>query len=298
MASHARRGGDIEVMGLLQGVVDGRTMVVLDVFALPVEGTETRVNAQAEAYEYMVQYSLLCQAAGRRENVIGWYHSHPGYGCWLSGIDVATQKLNQEHQEPFLAIVVDPKRTLAAGKVDIGAFRTLPAGHKPSDAPKQGGGGEYLSVPLEKSDDFGAHSQKYYALDVSFFKSSLDAKLLDVLWDKYWVETLAASRLREDGRYASQAVSDLSAKIDKAGGTLGPGIARVGRGGLSHDRPGPSSKSDKLQKLALDSSKIALEQAHAMVAQAVKGALFNGALGAAAPGAGAGAGAGPAPMDC
>lgn len=29
----------------------------MDAFALPVEGTETRVNAQAEAYEYMVNYN-------------------------------------------------------------------------------------------------------------------------------------------------------------------------------------------------------------------------------------------------
>ena len=29
-------------------------------------------------------------------------------------------------QEPFLAIVVDPHRTVAAGKVEIGAFRTFP----------------------------------------------------------------------------------------------------------------------------------------------------------------------------
>jgi len=29
----------------------------MDAFALPVEGTETRVNAQADAYEYMVDYS-------------------------------------------------------------------------------------------------------------------------------------------------------------------------------------------------------------------------------------------------
>ena len=42
----------------------------------------------------------------RLENVIGWYHSHPGYGCWLSGIDVSTQMLNQQFQEPFVAIVV------------------------------------------------------------------------------------------------------------------------------------------------------------------------------------------------
>lgn len=31
-------------------------MLVMDSFALPVEGTETRVNAQAQAYEYMTAY--------------------------------------------------------------------------------------------------------------------------------------------------------------------------------------------------------------------------------------------------
>ena len=43
---------------------------------------------------------------GRLENVIGWYHSHPGYGCWLSGIDVSTQMTNQQYLEPWVAIVV------------------------------------------------------------------------------------------------------------------------------------------------------------------------------------------------
>lgn len=60
-------------------------MIVMDSFALPVEGTETRVNAQAQAYEYMATYTESCKNVGRLENVIGWYHSHPGYGCWLSG---------------------------------------------------------------------------------------------------------------------------------------------------------------------------------------------------------------------
>ena len=92
-------------------------MVVMDSFALPVEGTETRVNAQAQGYEYMTAYiesakqvainydlhftwfqpGSLCKV-GRLENAIGWYHSHPGYGCWLSGIDVSTQMLNQNFQ--------------------------------------------------------------------------------------------------------------------------------------------------------------------------------------------------------
>lgn len=56
---HARSGGKLEVMGLMQGKIDGDTMIVMDSFALPVEGTETRVNAQVEAYEYMVSYLEL-----------------------------------------------------------------------------------------------------------------------------------------------------------------------------------------------------------------------------------------------
>lgn len=53
---HARSGGSIEVMGVMQGKIQGNTLIIMDAFALPVEGTETRVNAQIEGYEYMVQY--------------------------------------------------------------------------------------------------------------------------------------------------------------------------------------------------------------------------------------------------
>lgn len=57
MVMHARSGGTLEVMGMLIGKVDLTTMIVMDSFALPVEGTETRVNAQAQAYEYMAAYT-------------------------------------------------------------------------------------------------------------------------------------------------------------------------------------------------------------------------------------------------
>jgi len=59
MVMHARSGGRLEVMGLILGKIDGPTMIVMDVFALPVEGTETRVNAQHEVYEYMTNYIVL-----------------------------------------------------------------------------------------------------------------------------------------------------------------------------------------------------------------------------------------------
>lgn len=107
----------------------------------------------------------LWNQVGRLENVVGWYHSHPGYGCWLSGIDVSTQMLNQQYQEPFLAVVIDPTRTVSAGKVEIGAFRTYPTGFKPADEPPS----EYQTIPLNKIEDFGVHYKQVLAYHQLFY---------------------------------------------------------------------------------------------------------------------------------
>lgn len=87
---HARSGGEIEVMGSLQGYPIGDTMYVMDVYGLPVIGTETRVNATQEADQFMIDHQEKSAKVDRPEFIVGWYHSHPGYGCWLSGIDVKT----------------------------------------------------------------------------------------------------------------------------------------------------------------------------------------------------------------
>jgi len=60
------------------------------VIPLPVEATETRVNAGQEANAFMVNYMDRKEESGTGERSVGWYHSHPSYGCWLSGIDVNT----------------------------------------------------------------------------------------------------------------------------------------------------------------------------------------------------------------
>lgn len=64
-------------------------------------------------------------------------------------------------------------------------------GYKPPDEPAS----EYQTIPLNKIEDFGVHCKQYYSLDITFFKSSLDAHLLDLLWNKYWVNTLSSSPL-------------------------------------------------------------------------------------------------------
>lgn len=206
---HARKGGNLEVMGLLQGKLAGDTMIIMDVYALPVEGTETRVNAAGddEGMEYMFGYQELIEKVGRMEKVIGWYHSHPGYGCWLSGIDVTTQKINQTYQEPFLALVVDPKRTCTSGKISVGAFRVWPDGYTP---PNSVGNDGFQTIPESKIEDFGVHANAYYELDIEFFKSSLDKKLLELMWNQYWVSTLSSSPLLMNADFISGQLGDLA----------------------------------------------------------------------------------------
>lgn len=76
MVMHSRSGGNLEVMGLLLGKVDGNTMIVMDSFALPVEGTETRVNAQAQAYEYMAAYTESAKQVCQKSNLLLLFYTY------------------------------------------------------------------------------------------------------------------------------------------------------------------------------------------------------------------------------
>ena len=109
-----------------------------------------------------------------KENVVGWYHTHPNYGPWLSGIDVSTQRMMQNGGDPFIAIVLDPIRTHISGKVDIGAFRTCPEESHP------GWDDDDQIIPEEKVKDFGLQYKQYYKMDVSYYMSDKDNELIDV----------------------------------------------------------------------------------------------------------------------
>lgn len=269
MVMHARSGGHLEVMGLMLGKIEARTFVVTDAFRLPVEGTETRVNAQDEANEYMVEFLTRARESGQMENAVGWYHSHPGYGCWLSGIDVNTQQTQQQFQDPFVAVVIDPDRTVSAGKVEIGAFRTFPAQYvqekEKSKSTTDVGEDGFQSIPLGKIEDFGAHANHYYSLDVSHFKSSLDTKLLEALWNKYWVGTLSASPLFTNREYGTSQIQDLARKLQQANATVKRGFkATTGGEGKSH-----------LLELGAASGKISREEEMGLLAAQVKDKVFN-----------------------
>merc|ERR1719162_812946 len=134
----AAGGKPIEVMGLMLGrpcTENERTLIVTDCFPIPVEGFETRVVADDEdVTNYMIELSEMLELS-REENFMGWYHSHPfdvevnGH-CYLSSTDVSTQLHWQRAEDnagnPYLAIVIDPLRSVAKGRPEFCAFRVYP----------------------------------------------------------------------------------------------------------------------------------------------------------------------------
>jgi len=64
-----------------------------------------------EAVDPVFQTKMLemLKQTGRPEMVVGWYHSHPGFGCWLSGVDINTQQSFEALTDRAVAVVVDLK---------------------------------------------------------------------------------------------------------------------------------------------------------------------------------------------
>ena len=123
MLRHGRAGVPMEVMGLMLGeFVDDYTVRVVDVFAMPQSGTGVSVEAVDPVFQTKMMDML--RQTGRPETVVGWYHSHPGFGCWLSSVDINTQQSFEQLTPRAVAVVIDPIQSVK-GKVVIDAFRLI-----------------------------------------------------------------------------------------------------------------------------------------------------------------------------
>ena len=104
----AFRNQKLEVMGLLLGDVrtwNGQKYVLVrDVVTTDLDATSVSVKFDKQGFETL--FANL-DNAGFDYVVVGWYHSHPGYGCFLSETDVKTHGdiFVSPHQ---VAIVIDP----------------------------------------------------------------------------------------------------------------------------------------------------------------------------------------------
>jgi len=189
MLKHGRAGVPMEVMGLMLGeFVDDYTVRVVDVFAMPQSGTGVSVEAVDPVFQTKMLDML--KQTGRPEIVVGWYHSHPGFGCWLSGVDINTQQSFEALNQRAVAVVVDPIQSVK-GKVVIDAFRLinpqmLMMGQEPRQTTSNLG---YLNKPSIQALIHGLN-RHYYSIAINYRKNELEQKMLLNLHKKKWTDGL------------------------------------------------------------------------------------------------------------
>lgn len=117
-------------------------------------------------------------------------------------------------QDPCIAIVVDPHRTIASGKVEIGCFRCYTNDYAEKKQAKLATSGLEM-IRGEKFEEFGLHSHKYYKLEHSVFKSQMDNIVLERLWSEYWIHTLASSPILNNADNVNKSVVNVVEKFQK-----------------------------------------------------------------------------------
>lgn len=209
----------IEVMGLMQGHFSENTLIVTDSFGLPVDASEVECSMNQESQDYMLGYLEYMKNLGRIEGCVGWYHSHPGYSCFLSGIDVNTQRNNQMIYDPWVAVVVDPVQTIATGKIELKAFRTLPSSAEGQASSSAASAIDTSTIPADKIKELGVYFNQYYELPVTIVRSKNDAAQLDMLWSKFWVNELSSSPLVASRHFTTTQIRSLTSKISAEKGS-------------------------------------------------------------------------------
>ncbi|KAI8353588.1 26S proteasome non-ATPase regulatory subunit 14 [Mortierella sp. GBAus27b] len=196
MLKHGRAGVPMEVMGLMLGeFVDDYTVRVIDVFAMPQSGTGVSVEAVDPVFQTKMLDML--KQTGRPEMVVGWYHSHPGFGCWLSSVDVNTQQSFEQLNSRAVAVVVDPIQSVK-GKVVIDAFRLInpqiaAVGHEPRQTTSNIG---YLNKPSIQALIHGLN-RHYYSIAINYRKNELEQKMLLNLHKRNWTSGLTLTNFHE-----------------------------------------------------------------------------------------------------
>ncbi|KAH3678994.1 hypothetical protein WICMUC_001308 [Wickerhamomyces mucosus] len=208
MLKHGRAGVPMEVMGLMLGeFVDDYTVHVMDVFAMPQSGTGVSVEAVDDVFQTRMMDML--RQTGRDQMVVGWYHSHPGFGCWLSSVDINTQQSFEQLNQRAVAVVIDPIQSVK-GKVVIDAFRlinssSLMLGLEPRQTTSNVG---HLNKPSIQALIHGLN-RHYYSLNIDYRKTPLETNMLLNLHKKEWQSGLALNNYEHKEEHNSEAAQSM-----------------------------------------------------------------------------------------
>ena len=193
---------------MLGDYVDDYTVKCIDVFSMPQSGTETTIESIDERFQ--VRMVEMLKQTGRNEIVVGWYHSHPGYGCWLSSTDINTQKTFEQQVPRTVAVVVDPIQSVR-GKVVIDAFRTYGDQGLEMELSLGGMGNKELRQTtsnlgeIKRNKGFSIKDlakSTYYSILIGYRKNDLETKMLLNLrkstWDTGFKLTSSSKKMDEE----------------------------------------------------------------------------------------------------
>ncbi|CDR93954.1 26S proteasome regulatory subunit, putative [Babesia bigemina] len=218
MLKHGRAGVPMEVMGLMLGeFVDDYTIVVVDVFSMPQSGNSVSVEAVDPVYQTEMKDQL--RRTGRPEVVVGWYHSHPGFGCWFSGTDVNTQQSFEQLNPRAVGIVIDPIQSVK-GKVVIDCFRLISPhlimlGHEARQTTSNVG---HLNKPTIIALVHGLN-RNYYSIVINYRRSVLETQMLLSFNRNKWVDDLRVrdfAQRRADNREIVRNIKNLCERYDES----------------------------------------------------------------------------------
>lgn len=159
------------------------TIKVVDVFFMPQKGSTVTLKDLDSVFQARMM-SMLKQT-GRSEIVVGWYRSHPGFGCWPSPIDVNTQKAFGNPRA--VSIVINSIQSVW-GKVIIDAFRLIDQvelmmmGNEPRQSTSNLG---LIKRPTLQSLFHGLN-RTYYSMLIECRKTELEDAMLLNLYKKPW----------------------------------------------------------------------------------------------------------------
>ncbi|MCS6788045.1 MAG: Mov34/MPN/PAD-1 family protein [Aigarchaeota archaeon] len=114
--SHPRR----EVAGLLVGRERKEELLVTDAVTGRQRGSAGHVSLDDSL---MVTLSELLEGQRGHLYIVGWYHTHPGMGVFLSAVDYATQLNYQRLYPKAVALVVDPWEFAKSSGLSPSCFR-------------------------------------------------------------------------------------------------------------------------------------------------------------------------------
>jgi len=207
----------MEVMGLMLGeFIDDYTVQVIDVFAMPQSGTTVTVESVDHVFQTKMMEML--KQTGRPEAVVGWYHSHPGFGCWLSSVDTNTQQSFEQLDPRSVAVVIDPIQSVK-GKVVIDAFRLMSPSAMTGIEPRQTTSNiGHITKPSIQALIHGLNRQ-YYSIVVNYRKTELEETMLMNLHKRNWTEGLKLRDFKlhkENNEKAIKSMLSLSEAYNKS----------------------------------------------------------------------------------